>query len=115
MTDNEIMDRLAKEVRLDDLQATYPSAFEIASVIGVDMFMKMVMASGGISLYIPKFENITAAARNRLIIQEFNNGNFAELARRYGLTETWVRDLVNCKRIKDNSISLFDDQTKQAG
>ena len=73
MTDNEIMDRLAKEVRLDDLQATYPSAFEIASVIGVEMFMKMVMASGGISLYIPKFENITAAARNRLIIQEFNN------------------------------------------
>lgn len=115
MTDNEIRDRLAREVRIEDLRDAYPSAVEIINEIGVEAFVKMSIVSGGISLYVPKFENVIAAARNRLILQEFDGGNYAALARRYDITETWVRDIVNRKRIKENSVSLFEEPEEQAG
>ena len=50
-----------------------------------------------------------------LIIREFDGGNYAALAIRYGISEVWVRQIVNQQRVRDNSVSLFDEPETQAG
>lgn len=107
--DKEIRAQLAKEVRLEDLRDAHPATLQAIQAIGVDAFVEMSHATGGISIYVPKFESVIAAARNRLIIKEFDGGNYAALAIRYGISEVWVRQIINQQRVKDNSISLFGD------
>jgi Mor family transcriptional regulator len=113
--DKEIRAQLAKEVRLEDLQDAHLATLQAINAIGVDAFVELSHATGGISIYVPKFESVIAAARNRVIIREFDRGNYAELAIKYGITEVWVRQIINQQRIKENSISLFDDPAAQSG
>lgn len=108
MTDKEVRAKLAKEVRLEDLKDAHPATLQAINAIGVDAFVEMSHAAGGISIYVPKFESVIAAARNRLILKEFDGGNYAALAIRYGISEVWVRQIVNQQKFKDNQISMFD-------
>lgn len=109
MTDKEIRAQLAKEVRLEDLKDAHPATLQAIQAIGVDAFVEMSHATGGISIYVPKFESVIAPARNRLILKEFDGGNYAALAIKYGISEVWVRQIINQQRIKDSHISLFDE------
>ena len=109
MTDKEIRARLAEEVRLEDLKDAHPATLQAIHAIGVDAFVEMSHATGGISIYVPKFESVIAPARNRLILKEFDGGNYAALAIKYGISEVWVRQIINQQRVKENSISLFDE------
>lgn len=115
MTDKEIRAQLSKEVRLEDLKDAHPATLQAIQAIGVDAFVEMSHATGGISIYVPKFESVIAPARNRLILKEFDGGNYAALAIRYGISEVWVRQIINQQRIKDSHISLFDDPAPQPG
>ena len=115
MTDKEIRALLAKEVRPEDLRDAHPATLQVINAIGVDAFVEMSHVAGGVSIYVPKFESVIASARNRLIIREFDGGNYAALAIRYGISEVWVRQIVNQQRVRDNSVSLFDEPETQAG
>lgn len=115
MTDKEIRAQLAKEVRPEDLRDAHPATLQVINAIGVNAFVEMAHVAGGVSIYVPKFESVIAAARNRLIIQEFDGGNYAALAIRYGISEVWVRQIVNHQRVKDMQISMFDAAQGQAG
>lgn len=115
MTDKEIRAQLAKEVRPEDLKDAHPATLQAIQAIGVDAFVEMSHATGGISIYVPKFESVIAPARNRLILKEFDGGNYAALAIKYGISEVWVRQIINQQRIKDAHISLFDDPAPQPG
>ena len=107
--DKEVRAQLAKEVRLEDLRDAHPATLQAIQAIGVDAFVEMSHATGGISIYVPKFESVIAAARDRIIIKEFDGSNYAELAIKYGISEVWVRQIINRQRVKENSISLFDE------
>lgn len=80
---------------------------KMAEQIGVEKFSEVVYNFGGLNIYFPKFENLTAPARNRLIIREFNGGNYDELALKYRVTESWVRQIVKQDRDRKNQINLF--------
>lgn len=114
MTDKEIRAQLAKEVRIEDLKDAHPATLQAIHAIGVDAFVEMSHAAGGISIYVPKFESVIACARNRLILKEFDGGNYAALAIRYGISEVWVRQIINQQRIRDSHISLFDNMEPQS-
>lgn len=111
----EVRERLAAEVRIEDLREICPTTLLIVEAIGPEAFVELAHALGGISVYIPKFESVIAAARDRVILREFKNSNYTELALKYGISEVWVRKIVNRQRAQaanDNSISLFDELPK---
>lgn len=84
------MDLLDK-VQLDNLEEEQKT---LAELIGMDAFRSLVRAFNGTSIYIPKIESLEKTVRDQLIKEEFDGGNYRELALKYGLTETWIRNIV---------------------
>lgn len=86
----------------------------LAELIGLEAFKNLVRAFNGTSIYIPKIESLEKTVRDELITEEFDGGNYKELALRYGLTETWIRNIVSdkAKEIKarpiDGQMSMSD-------
>ena len=86
---------LLELLTLDDLNEKERS---MAETIGMDAYRALVMEYGGADpLYIPKAESLTAPIRNRLILEEYDGVNAYELAKKYGLTEAYIRLLVKEK------------------
>ena len=81
---------------------------QVAELIGLDNYKRLVSVFGGLSIYIPK-----ADAWERMARDEFDGYNFKELAGRYGLTEVRIRSIVSDKmrefraRPMDGQQSLF--------
>ena len=72
-----------------------PDFQDLAEAIGFEATIKLIESRGGEGLYIPKPEKVLRAARDRAIRREFDGTNHRELARKYGLTVTWIRTIVN--------------------
>lgn len=85
---NELIDRMT----LDDLTG---NARDLAQTIGLEAFIRLVKIYGGSSnLYVPKAEELVKPIRDRLILQEFNGVNAGRLARKWGLTDRYIREIV---------------------
>ena len=86
---------------------------QVAEVIGLDNYKRLVNVFGGLSIYIPKADAWERMARDEQIRAEFDGYNFKELAGRYGLTEVRIRSIVSDKmrevraRPMDGQQSLF--------
>lgn len=75
---------------------------ELANLIGVESFKKLVKAFGGSSIYICKEDAILREKRNQEIVEAFTGNNYFELSKRYNLTERTIRDIVSAS-IKSKS------------
>lgn len=85
------MDELSKDLTLEMLpEGLYK---EIAEAIGIGNFYKLAEVVGGATVYIPKPESVTRPVRDARIKAEFNGYNHPELAKKYNVTERWVRQL----------------------
>ena len=76
-------------------------------------FLKCFRAFGGTTIYIPKAESLERAARDQKIREEFDGGNYRELAAKYGLTERWVRFILfgkldNLDDDMEGQMSIYD-------
>lgn len=86
----------------------------LAELIGLEGFKNLVRTFSGTSIYVPKIESLEKAVRDELIKEEFDGDNYRELALKYGLTETWIRNIVSdkAKEIKarplDGQMSIQD-------
>ncbi len=80
---------------------------EIAEEIGVTNFIKLAELVGGSTFYIPKSESFLRPVRDLRIKQEFNGYNHAELAKKYNLSERWIREICGEGHCK-GQYSLFD-------
>lgn len=104
------MTNAIEQIELIDLDADQQ---QLAELIGLDKYRNLIKIYGGTSIYVPKPDSFVANARNELIKQEFTGYNFKELAKKYGLTEVWIRSIVSerIKEIKqkpvDGQLSLF--------
>lgn len=85
------MEDLSKSLTLEMLSAELYK--QIAEAIGTDNFYKLAEVVGGTTIYIPKPDSLTRPVRDARIKEEFNGYNHLELARKYGVTERWVRQL----------------------
>ncbi len=88
---------------------------QIAEVVGMDTYLELTKVFGGTSIYIAKADEIERRNdRNSQILEEFNGSNYRELALKYGLTETWIRNIVFDKAAEirkkpiDGQMSLSD-------
>ena len=90
------MPKEVEETRLEDLHPTYR---KIASVIGVENAVKLGRLFGGLDVYFPKVDAlISRKAKHRMIFEEFDGRNYADLARKHGLSETWIRKIIERQR-----------------
>ena len=78
---------------------------QIADVIGLESYKKLVSVFAGISVYIPKLDSIAISARNRRIRKEFNGFNYSQLAQKYKISERHIRRIVDER--DENQVTLF--------
>lgn len=88
------MDKLLELLTLDDLDG---NDLNLAEVIGIDAFRRIVKTYGGATVYIPKADGLILPLRNDLIIREYDGTNIFELSRKWGLTERRIQDIVREK------------------
>ena len=91
------------EVTMEDLPESYR---DVARVIGVENAVKLSAVVGGLGYYFPQLEGILRKRRDEYIRREFNGNNHRELAKKFNLTERWVREIVEQK--SPQSSPLFD-------
>lgn len=70
---------------------------DLAEIFGIDTVMELIDYCGGSCLYFPSKGSIIKSARNRVIKQEFDGGNYKELARRYGISDIQIRKIIKLK------------------
>ena len=69
---------------------------DIAQLIGIENFKKLVKYMGGSSIYIPKEKNLILNIRNKNIKKEFN-GDIKILSRKYKITQSQIRNILKEK------------------
>lgn len=67
---------------------------EAAQVVGIKTAFALANHFGGTYYYFPKVDKLLATLRDKKIREEFNGANHRELAMKYKLSETWVRQIV---------------------
>lgn len=78
-------------VVLSDIPETYQP---VVSLVGLDNFLKLCRYAMGDEIYFPMQESILRNARNRLIIQEYNGRNLADLSQKYNLTAKHISNII---------------------
>ncbi len=71
---------------------------ELAEIIGLEAYKKLVVNYAGSFLYIQKIDSVLKDLRDKEIRDKFDGGNYGALAREYNLAEATVRDIVTEKR-----------------
>ncbi|MGN0574661.1 MAG: Mor transcription activator family protein [Ruminococcus sp.] len=71
---------------------------ELAELIGLEAYKKLISSYAGSFLYIQKIDSILKDVRDDEIREKFDGGNYGALAREYNLAEATVRDIVAEKR-----------------
>jgi hypothetical protein len=112
------MQDLGKQLALEDMSSDYQ---QIAELVGMDGFLRLVEQYGGYQLYIPKYEGLFRNARDEEIRASFTGYNVEELARRYNLTTRHIRYIVApiLKQVKarpiDGQIGWFGKGNSASG
>lgn len=88
------MDDLLDMIKVEDLQG---DSKELAEIVGMPVFKKLVKYYGGSSIYIPKADWFVLPIRNKLIIREYNGENSFSLSRKWGMSERRVLEIVKEK------------------
>jgi len=100
------------------IEEDLPGEYDLlVAEIGIEKTLKVAKMFGGSRVYFHKYDTVEKPLRNRKIREEFNGYNYSELARKYNLTEVWIReiceDIVEKKRGKsiEGQINIFDCQS----
>lgn len=96
------------DIRLSDLQGDQR---ELAKLIGLDNYFKLVSIYGGTNIYIAKMDKLLNIKRDAEIVKDFNGYNYKYLANKYNLAERTVREIIarENNRLKVIQLSFFDD------
>lgn len=66
----------------------------VAHFMGIDLFVEFCEEFGGQCLYFPGKKSLLRPSRNREIRKLFDGYNYEDLARRFGISVTQVRNVV---------------------
>jgi len=80
-----------EHITLDDLDADQR---QLAELIGIESYRKLILTYAGTYLYIPKLDAFERMVRDEKIKRDFNGYNYKYLAHKYGLTEISIRNIV---------------------
>lgn len=92
------------EICVEDLPEPYQS---LAKRVGIEATIELAEEVGGLNLYFPKLDKTLQRIRDRRLRAEFDGGNHKELARKYNLTESRVRQIVAERELDLQQMRLF--------
>lgn len=81
---------------------------KLSELIGVEATLKLAHEYQGTSLYFAKLDTTIKQIRDKKIRYEHNGRNIKELAIKFGLTEVWVRQILNVNQVESNQMNLFE-------
>lgn len=89
------MDKLTEEIAKELTIEMIPDGIwkAIAIEIGAINLVKLMAIVNGDDIYIPKPDRILIPARDSMIKKEFNGYNFDTLAKKYGLSTGYIKNL----------------------
>lgn len=103
----------------DDLP---PEQRDLAEVVGIEGYRRLLRVYGGTgAMYIPQPDRLLRSLRDDLIRREYDGRNVYALARKWELTDAYIRSIVREKAQElhrspmDGQISLFDVPTTKNG
>lgn len=96
--------RLEDELKIEEIEEPYRT---IADKIGIQNLLRLSKQFGGMSIYIPKPDTLLRQAKYTLIKKEFNGYNHAQLARKYNLSEKWIRNICGDGHCK-GQMTIYD-------
>ena len=79
------------ETALEELPQIYKI---MVNLIGREGAFEIGKEFGGENIYLPSLSKTVVPRRNAKIAEEFNGFNFKELAKKYGLVERHIRDII---------------------
>lgn len=85
---------LAEVIGSEELPEPYRT---ISYTIGVGNTLKLAELYQGTGLYLPKLDGYLRKLRDDKIREEFDGGNYKDLAHKYKLTEVWVRKVISSR------------------
>lgn len=88
------LQKVAAEMEAECLPYPYSILVE---VIGLENTLKVAQRLGGLDLYFRKIDTLLQRKRDEMIKRQFTGANHRELATEYGLTERWIRQIVESK------------------
>ncbi len=94
------MDEMEKIVSPEQLSG---KCRELADIIGLEPYKKLVEHYGGSYIYINKPDTVAKNERNAEIRRKFDGSNYLQLAQEYNLTENRIRSIV--RRVTNVKIS----------
>lgn len=101
------MEKWLSEIAMEISAECLPESYQaLAEIIGVENTLKIARSLGGLVYYYPKLDNLLQKKRDDRIRREFTGCNHKELAIKYGLTERWIREIVQIKPSHDQT-NLF--------
>lgn len=71
------------------------SLSDIIDTIGIENVKQLIKLAGGSNIYIPSENSVIKPFRNKIIKEKFN-GNYKDLARKFGISEMQVRNIIHC-------------------
>lgn len=95
-----------KDVRDEDIQRMSATAKDMVETLGRDTALQVFFAFGGATIYIPKMDTLYDIMRTRKIKEEYDGSNAWMLAKKYSVSESWVRRLVGGRL--DGQLDMFD-------
>lgn len=104
MTAEELREELIRDTTREDIAENYRP---IVDIVGVRKFIELSIYAQGDELYFPKCESVLNPARNRRIRKEWNGYNSKELAKKYGLTDMQIRNILKDEP-HPGQMSIFD-------
>lgn len=84
---------MLNKVKLEDIPQVHR---ELADLIGLDAFKKLVKYAGGSTIYVPVENCIVREVRNRILKATFK-GDYKSMARSYRISETHLRRILKEK------------------
>ena len=82
---------------------------ELAEIVGLDAYVKLVKKYGGDEIYVAKEDRIISMIRDKEIYRKFNGENYSQLAKEYNLAVRTVYEIVGRELNEKAQLSIFDD------
>ena len=95
-----------KEIQAELLPEPYR---KLSEEIGIENVIVLADEFQGTSVYFPKLDGLLKSLRDHRIRDEYTGNNVKDLARKYGLTEVWIRSILQENPVESNKINLFED------
>lgn len=97
-----------EKITFDNLE---DDQLELAKLIGLKAYKKLVKYCGGGGIYVCKADTVTRLSRNKEIYEKFDGENYRELAKEYGLSERWIR-VITAEKLKKMRNKPVEGQLK---